>query len=216
MAMPITYCTVDGCSDRCKGHGLCNRHYMRNLRRGSTEDRSLQRPKRLGPCTECGAESVARNLCRKHYATTLRTQGFGNFCSVDSCERSRYSKGLCSLHYGRTRDHGVTTPNPRPSPEERFWPFVNKDGLNGCWLWIGAKDQNGYGKFWSGERLMSAHIYSYLLHGGQIEPGWHVDHLCVVPSCVNPSHLEGVPARENTRRAWVRILSDPPHCQTCS
>ena len=36
---------------------------------------------------------------------------------------------------------------------------------------------------------------------GSIPDGLHLDHLCRVPACVNPEHLEPVTLAENNRRA---------------
>jgi hypothetical protein len=35
---------------------------------------------------------------------------------------------------------------------------------------------------------------------GPIPQGWEIDHLCGVPACVNPRHLEAVEPFENLRR----------------
>ena len=55
----------------------------------------------------------------------------------------------------------------------------------GCWLWLGCKNQAGYGKI-SGNyvhRWMWQQVY------GEIPSGFHVLHKCDIPSCVNPKHL---------------------------
>jgi hypothetical protein len=39
---------------------------------------------------------------------------------------------------------------------------------------------------------------------GPINGGLTLDHLCGVPACVNPWHLEPVTASENSRRMWRR------------
>jgi len=87
----------------------------------------------------------------------------------------------------------------------RFWAKVNKEGPvhptlgTKCWLWAGAIS-GGYGLAWSGLRMIGAHRLSYEECRGKIPPGLHLDHLCRVPSCVNPEHLEPVTQQENTRR----------------
>lgn len=70
--------------------------------------------------------------------------------------------------------------------------------MSGCWLWKGARNRYGYGVVrWHGAARL-AHRVSYELHRGPCPP--ELDHLCRVPACVNPAHLEGVSHAENVRR----------------
>ena len=93
----------------------------------------------------------------------------------------------------------------RLSPEdvERFWAKVQKS--QDCWLWQGAPNSEGYGFLWAGGRKGTNHLVhriSYEIHKGPIPDGYdiHLDHLCRVRMCVNPSHLEAVTGRVNTLR----------------
>jgi HNH endonuclease len=84
--------------------------------------------------------------------------------------------------------------------EERFWPKVDKTP-NGCWLWTAGLDTAGYGKIYvSRGKITSAHRISYELSIGTIQSGMDLDHLCRVPRCVNPDHLQPVTRRENVLR----------------
>ncbi len=67
---------------------------------------------------------------------------------------------------------------------ENYEPEPN----TGCWLWLGRRDDEGYGRFKAnGVRL--AHREFYLHHRGAIPDGHDVLHRCDTPACVNPNHL---------------------------
>lgn len=81
---------------------------------------------------------------------------------------------------------------------KRFWSKVKK--TDGCWIWTGAKDRDGYGRFWKEKGLVGAHRYAYEEAVGPIPSGLVTDHSCHNPPCVNPSHIEPVTQAENNRR----------------
>lgn len=72
----------------------------------------------------------------------------------------------------------------------------------GCWEWTGGRYPKGYGQFWDQQqnRDRRAHRWSYEWFIGPIPDELQIDHLCRNRCCVNPTHLEPVTARENTRR----------------
>jgi hypothetical protein len=75
-----------------------------------------------------------------------------------------------------------------------------------CWIWQGKLDGNGYARtsyirqdgYY--RRSGYAHIASYLVFIGTYPLELKLDHLCRVPACVNPHHLEPVTQRENILR----------------
>src|SRR5690242_4725322 len=101
-------------------------------------------------------------------------------------------------------------------PEERFWFHVNKTPT--CWLWIGWKSHNGYGRFSiNASKKVQAHRFAYELLRGPIPAGLQIDHLCRVPACVNPAHMEVVTASVNQKRGTAgailgRLHSSRTHC----
>jgi HNH endonuclease len=70
-----------------------------------------------------------------------------------------------------------------------------------CWIWQLAKTPKGYGlvRGPSG-RMEYAHRVYYERDRGPIPADRQLDHLCRVPGCVNPDHLDPVTAAENIRR----------------
>jgi HNH endonuclease len=88
--------------------------------------------------------------------------------------------------------------------EENFWKRVDKNSEDGCWRWLASTQHQGYGvvAIWNhGKRIKKmAHRLAYEFVKGPIPKGLTIDHLCRVPSCVNPAHLEAVSNRENVLR----------------
>lgn len=81
---------------------------------------------------------------------------------------------------------------------ERFWSKVDRTGP--CWLWIAGCFNNGYAAFAVESMNRLAHIVSWEIAHGPVEPGLQLDHLCRVRHCVNPAHLEPVTGQVNTLR----------------
>lgn len=78
-----------------------------------------------------------------------------------------------------------------PCLPESFWQKVVKQA-DGCWVWVGALDTNGYGIAWdkSVKRTKGAHRFAYERMVGAIPDGLVLDHeTCDLPCCVNPAHL---------------------------
>lgn len=74
------------------------------------------------------------------------------------------------------------------TPDERFDQKVNR--TDRCWLWTGATNPDGYGRFHHRGRLVSAtHYYAYQRWVGPVLEEHHVLHECDTPGCVRPSHL---------------------------
>lgn len=74
----------------------------------------------------------------------------------------------------------------------RFWQKVRTGSPTACWLWQARRTPVGVGEFRLGTRgrIAPAHRVSFALaHGGTIEKGNCVKHICGNTSCVNPRHL---------------------------
>ena len=64
--------------------------------------------------------------------------------------------------------------------------------FSGCWIFLGATNEAGYGIVGTGARGMPndrAHRITYRHFNGAIPAGMFVCHVCDVPSCCNPDHL---------------------------
>jgi hypothetical protein len=88
---------------------------------------------------------------------------------------------------------------PRPPKEEYFKARLNFMD-NGCILWTGGKNSDGYGVL----RKQTVHRYAYELSCGQIPSDKEIDHLCNNRLCVNVLHMECVTHQENIARSWAR------------
>lgn len=91
------------------------------------------------------------------------------------------------------------------SIEERFSENSIPEPNSGCIIWIGYST-NGYGRLKIDGKFRMAHIVAYEITKGQIPDGLNLDHLCRVPCCVNPDHLEPVTQSVNVRRGLLPSL----------
>lgn len=84
-----------------------------------------------------------------------------------------------------------------------------------CWIWQLGSDRHGYGRMKVSGKEMLAHRASYEAFVGKIPEGLTIDHLCRVPLCVNPSHLEPVSNKENILRSdgITAKASRQTHCK---
>ena len=127
----------------------------------------------------------------------------------EDCTPGRLTRGLCRRHY-----HQEWWKENRPPlageelarrAEERawrnYWKRVDKSGE--CWVWLGPKAANGYGRVGFLGQWRAAHRVSWEALHGPVPEGLELDHLCRVRECVNPGHLEPVTHAENMRRAAV-------------
>lgn len=98
---------------------------------------------------------------------------------------------------------------------ERFWKHVMPVTESGCLIWTGGHVR-GYGLFSINTHTVLVHRLAWIMERGEIYDGFHLDHLCRVPSCINCNHLEPVTPAENVKRGVIarggRNHSKVTHC----
>jgi hypothetical protein len=82
---------------------------------------------------------------------------------------------------------------------ELFWARVDRTSTpDGCWLWNGATDKNGYGVLVHKQVHWRAHRAAWALTHGALPSSVHLLHGCDTPACCRPDspmHLRpGTPA----------------------
>lgn len=98
-------------------------------------------------------------------------------CSEPDCRRQPLARGLCGLHYQRSK-RGLTRPITTYADTSA--------GDDACWPWMGRKDADGYGVIGTSVR---AHRVAWAYSNGEIPHGMVIMHTCDNPPCCNPSHL---------------------------
>lgn len=93
----------------------------------------------------------------------------------------------------------VVTPGPMDTP---------------CWVSTYYRNEKGYAVMSVAGNIRRCHQVTYELLIGPIPNGLILDHLCRVPACCNPSHLEPVTIAENSRRGFEANGTGPylTHC----
>lgn len=95
--------------------------------------------------------------------------------------------------------------------KSRFFKYVNKDNVSGCWNWTGSKTKRGkYGQFSFGGKPVRAHRLSFEFENGTIPDGLFVCHKCDNPACVNPDHLFLGSQKDNMGDCKTKGRNSPP------
>ena len=89
------------------------------------------------------------------------------------------------------------------------------DLVTGCWIWTGAKSEDGYGRIGYVGRTWLTHRLAYSITRGPVPPTLVMDHLCRRRDCINPEHLEAVTYRENVVRGtgFAAKFAAQTHCK---
>ncbi len=180
---------------------------------------------RLCELDGCERPRTTRGLCQPHYR---RQRKFGDpdamWCGCGCRELitvARDHKGIVYLD-----GHGVTgvpdSPDSKMTEKLVSQPVSERGttfhGLtDDCLVWSGSKNSAGYGLIYLREpgqkrRGKNALVHRFAFELANGEGSAHnltIDHLCGVPLCCNPNHLEAVTIEENLRRAAAVIVACP-------
>ena len=110
------------------------------------------------------------------------------------------------------------TPRPGQPDLIRFMAKVElRASDTDCWIWIGAKTQDGYGVFCLADnKTIGAHRWSFkTFRPDNFREDLTCDHLCRNRACVNPYHIEMVTTGENALRGVgpTAINKQKTHCK---
>ncbi len=114
------FCSVEACENPVYARGLCEKHYRRVQRNGTT-DRTKPEGRQTCMVDGCLKFVDAHGLCHGHYQRLLRkgdatpmepldrTKNRGT-CIVDGCDKPQRTKQMCKGHYSRTLRFGSARP----------------------------------------------------------------------------------------------------------
>lgn len=108
----------------------------------------------------------------------------------------------------------VLTEEQRADAVRRIMGHVTKQE-DGCWIWSGWSNHFGHGRILIAGQGVMAHRALYELTVGPVPVELDLDHLCRVPACVNPAHLEPVTRHENLRRGPTTPTAMAEHQTHC-
>jgi len=139
-----------------------------------------KKPRR--PCEVCGAPTPATSRYRRRTCSEQCRWEIFKRMAPWTRRRPEVNAKISRAMKGK----------PRVPLAVRFEQKYITEPNTGCWIWIAALNNRGYGIIGRGARQDGpepAHRISWELAYGPIPEGLHVLHKCDNPPCVNPHHL---------------------------
>lgn len=117
--IPVPPCAVDGCGRPSHGSGLCSMHHHRKSRHGdhAVLKKAANGTASLVPCRECAAPSVAKGLCKFHFAYARRN----GLVTKRPYRRSLLEVGLRQGAHGRAACASLKQKRTGASPHKTRW-----------------------------------------------------------------------------------------------
>lgn len=139
------------------------------------------------------------NMPEAEYHARQPEGGAFTTCSIEGCEKRNRTRGWCDAHYQRFLKWGDPVGGGAPRDRRPWRDRIATDYVvakNGCWEWIGALDDHGYGVLKVGGRRRFAHRAAFSIAHGTSDFGM-IDHACRNRACINPAHLREVSVAQN-------------------
>lgn len=141
----------------------------------------------------------------------ITNENAGESCSFEGCGMPAARAGLCWGHDSQARRGADLRPLRQSygkgmTVDEKLEMFSLPPNENGCRLWAGGMQENGYptiAENWTGSQL--THRVAFMVSTGEkILGDTQVHHVCANSSCVEPSHLQAVRPHENVAEMLER------------
>lgn len=97
-----------------------------------------------------------------------------------------------------------------PWRDERFSARVPVREVGQCWLWVGARNDHGYGQAWVRRRIVYVHRLALEWKLGEHLGARLARHSCDNPPCCNPDHLAPGTSADNVRDMYDRGRAPRP------
>lgn len=213
-------CSVEDCPKGAICKGFCDKHYRRNKLYG--DPLAVSRPPRECSVEGCDTRARCKGMCSMHYQRNKRlgspgqpgritNENAGKPCSFEGCGGPAARSGLCWSHDAQKRRGRPLTPLRESygrgmSVEEKLERFSLPKNEDGCRIWVGGVQENGYPTIaanWTGSKL--THRVAYMVNAGErILGDTQVHHICANSACVEPTHLQAVRPHENVAEMLER------------